>query len=231
MYRALVCAIVVAAVVAGCAPPVSRPAGSGREMPPGFPDGYYQSAATRGEPVFAIEKDRSLVVIEVRRAGALARLGHDHVVASHDVQGFVAPASHRADLFVPLERLAVDEQDLRTQAGFGARPPEEAVEGTRRNMLGPVLHADEHPFATISISQTEAHGELDVAITLNGIEHASQVRASIETQDDEFAVSGRLSLDQSDFGIAPLSILGGAIQVQDRVAIRFTIRARRINRR
>jgi hypothetical protein len=181
--------------------------------------------------VFAIEKDRSLVVIEVRRAGALARLGHDHVVASHDVQGYVAPASHRADLFVPLERLAVDEQDLRTQAGFGARPPVEAVEGTRRNMLGPVLHADEHPFATISISQTEAHGELDVAITLNGIEHASQVRASIETQDDEFTASGRLSLDQSDFGIAPLSILGGAIQVQDRVAIRFTIRARRINRR
>ena len=51
----------------------------------------------------------SRIVIEVRRGGTLAQLGHDHVVVSHDVAGYVAPAEGRADLYVRLDRLVVDE--------------------------------------------------------------------------------------------------------------------------
>ena len=45
---------------------------------------------------------------------------------------------------------------------------------------------------------------------------------------DGLVASGNLALDQTDFGITPLSILAGAIQVQDRVDVRFTIRAREV---
>jgi hypothetical protein len=40
--------------------------------------------------------------------------------------------------------------------------------------------------------------------------------------------SSRGSLAQTSFGIVPYSILAGALQVQDPVAIRFRIRARRM---
>ena len=219
-------AVLVAGLMSACAPPVARLTEGEAQRPHGFPDAYYRQAFERGEPVFRIEPDRSLIVIEVRRAGSLAHLGHDHVVASHDVQGFVAPKDGLSDLYVQLDRLVVDEQGLRTEAGFDARPSEAAIAATRENMLGKVLHVDGHPFAVISVANVEANQVLNVTITLNGITRIARVSAEIETSVDELSVSGELPLDQTDFGIMPLSILGGAIQVQDRVNVRFRIRAR-----
>ena len=42
-------------------------------------------------------------------------------------------------------------------------------------------------------------------------------------------MSGELALRQTDFGITPLSVAGGAIQVQDEVKLRFDIHARRMH--
>ena len=44
------------------------------------------------------------------------------------------------------------------------------------------------------------------------------------------SVSGQLSFDQTEFGITPYSVLGGAIAVQNRVELRFHIVAVRIHR-
>ena len=38
-------------------------------------------------------------------------------------------------------------------------------------------------------------------------------------------VRGRFALRQTDFGLAPLSVLGGLLAVQDEVAIDFDLRA------
>ena len=217
-----------AALTSACAPPVLRPAQGEAQRPDGFPIAHYQRAAERGEAIFRIDAKRSLVVIEVRRGGMLAQAGHDHVVASHDVQGFVAPKDARADLYVQLDRLVVDEPELRKEAGFDTQIPDAAISATRANMLGRVLRVDAHPFALISIAGVDANRYLDVAITLNGVTRNTRIPANTEANADELWITGSLALDQSDFAIAPLSLLGGAIQVQDRVNVRFSIRARRI---
>jgi hypothetical protein len=217
-----------AAFLSACAPTDLRPTQGEERRPAGFPDAYYQRAAERGEPIFHIDAKRSLVVIEVRRGGALAQAGHDHVVASHDVQGFVAPKEARADLYVELDRLVVDEPELRSEAGFDTQISEAAIAATRTNMLGRVLRPETHPFALVSIAGVDANRFLDVAITLNGVTRNMRIPAKIEMSADELSVAGSLALDQSDFGIEPLSLLGGALQVQDRLNVRFSIRARRI---
>src|ERR1700682_3891510 len=51
-------------------------------------DAYYREAIARGSAVYRVDPARSLAVIEVRRGGALARLGHDHVVSSRDISGY-----------------------------------------------------------------------------------------------------------------------------------------------
>jgi hypothetical protein len=43
--------------------------------------------------------------------------------------------------------------------------------------------------------------------------------------DREAIVAGAFTLKQTDFGIVPLSLFGGAIEVQDAVDIRFRLRA------
>src|SRR5947208_14526955 len=111
-------AVFLSTRLAGCAPRLPEPAQGPAAPPADFPEGYYREAAAQGKPVFRVDSRESLVVIEVRRSGSLARLGHDHVVASHEVGGYVAPDEGRADLYVALARLAVDEAALRPEAGF-----------------------------------------------------------------------------------------------------------------
>jgi hypothetical protein len=223
-------AAALAFVLGACAPLV-RELAPPPVLPADFPEGHYREALARGRPVFRVDPAESLVVIEVRRAGSLARLGHDHVVASHEVEGFIAPDEGRADLYVALARMAVDEAPLRAEAGFATQPTESDIEGTRDNMLAKVLEAERFPFAVIRVSGADAKqrsATLDVAITLHGATRTLQAPAQIDADATQMSVAGRLGFDQTDFGITPYSLLGGAIAVQNRVELRFRIRARRL---
>ncbi len=206
----------------------SQPAGRAAILPPSFPLGFYQDAAKRGEPVFEVDPAQSLVVVEVWRAGSLAHLGHDHVVASRDLRGYVAPDERRADLYARLDRLTVDEPQLRAHAGFDTQPSAEDIAGTRRNMLGRVLDAQAHPYALVAVTRKAGALDLDLAITLHGVTRHVPVQAAIESSAGEYTVTGTLAFDQTDFGIRPFSILGGAVAVADRLQLRFSIRAHRI---
>jgi len=226
----LVRAFAVAAVVAGCASPVPRLADVAVEQPAEFPDVYYRQVAARGQPVYEVDPASSLVVIEVRRGGTLARLGHDHVVASHDVRGYLVPADGRADLYLRLDRLVVDEPDLRAEAQFDTQPSDEAIAGTRANMLEK-LGAGAHPWALIAVRDVaiDATGyRMNATLTLNGSTRTMDLSPQIVLSAGEVGVDGRVALEQTSFGITPFSILGGALQVQDRVSVRFRIRARRV---
>lgn len=213
--------LVLAGLVAGCAPHISPPAVVEHlQAPADFPEAYYLQASK----VLHVDPARSLVTIVVRRGGPLARLGHDHVVASHDVRGYVDMAGSRADLYVPLERLAVDEPALRSEAELTTQPSAEAVEGTRRNMLEKVLESARFPFALIHITRSIIDSsKILVTITLRGTMQTFEIPAQTETMPGELKISGIMTFNQTDFGIIPLSILGGALQVQDRLDLRFRI--------
>lgn len=219
---------VLAGLVTGCAPRIfTQPAVEHLRAPADFPESHYRQAEALGRKVLRVDPDRSLVVIDVRRGGSLARLGHDHVVASHDVRGYIDIDGGQADLYVPLDRLAVDEPWLRSEAGLTTHPSKETVESTRRNMLEKVLESGRFPFALIRVTRGATdRSKLIVTITLHGAMHAFEIPAQIETLPGGIEISGHMMFNQTDFGIVPFSILGGAIQVQDRLDLRFRIFAK-----
>jgi YceI-like domain len=153
-------------------------------------------------------------------------------VASHDTQGFVAPDDSRSDLFVRLDTLVVDEADLRADAGLDKPPAATLIAGTRQNMLEKVLDADQFPFASISIrgvDRSVAPVRLDVSITLHGTTRSLDVPVQLVQNADQLHVTGSFTLLQSDFGITPFAILGGAIAVRDQLDVRFDVRAERVS--
>lgn len=199
--------------------------------PPEFPESDYRQAAKLGKPVYRVDPAASIVVIEVRRGGSLARLGHDHVVASHDVTGYVAPGEGRADLYVALAKLAVDEPELRKQAGFDTQPSDSDIEGTRSNMHAHVLETEKYPFALIAVKGADAKQKnpmLAVAVTLHGQTRTFHVPSEIDVDEKSITVSGKLAFKQTDFGITPYALLGGAIAVKDELALRFRVDAKRM---
>lgn len=235
LIAVLTALITLMTLVAGCSQPrleKAQPA-SPQARPADFPAAFYEQAAASGQEVLKVASSRSLVSITVRRAGALASLGHDHVIASRQLQGYVAPRLCRADLYVALDGLSVDEPALRDGAGLDTQPSAADIEGTRTNMLSKVLQTQLHPFARVQVrTAPDADGEvmLAVALTVHGVTRSLRVPARIGREQGTIRISGALSIDQSDFGITPFSILGGAIQVRDRLDLSFDVRAAPVKR-
>ncbi|MES2163518.1 MAG: YceI family protein [Pseudomonadota bacterium] len=173
-----------------------------------------------------IDSAQSLIAVTVRRAGLLARLGHDHLVASRHVTGTVSSKQNRADFQFRLDQLTVDEANLRTAAGLEKQPSADAIDGTRNNMLTKVLEADRYPLVKVHVERGASGQPLQVAITLHGVTRSIAIPAEIREANGVMTVTGSVNLKQSDFGIAPFSVMAGALAVQDQLELRFTLVAK-----
>ena len=218
--------LLACAVLAACTPlpPAPAPA-SAPATPAAMPAPAWQR---QGVQLLHIAPDESLLTITVRRGGALARLGHDHVVASRSLQGVVAPALGRAQFRFRLDEMSVDEAGLRQAAGLTTTPSADAIAGTRHNMLVRVLEAERYPWVSIDARRTGNKQVFDADITLHGVTRTVQLPVRVEQAADgrRLQASGSLLLKQSDFGIVPFAVLGGAMAVQDQMELAFRITAR-----
>ncbi len=235
--------LLLAVVLAGCASqpsPTQAPATA--PLPTQAPAApvhlaWYQDAAKAGKRVWQIDSKASLIAVTVRRGGSLARLGHDHVVASRTVDGMVAPDDGRADFQFRLDQLRVDESDLRQEAGLMTAPSAAAIEGTRTNMLTKVLDAERHPVVALSVVPATASAigtdgakgssTLRLRVRLNGVERSVDVPTMIARSPNGLVATGSFTLLQTDFGITPMSVLGGAITVMDQMELHFRLVAGR----
>lgn len=218
--------------LAACAPLPSRTAAPPPAVPDGFPAGEYARAAARGEPVYRIDPARSRVVVHVHRGGPLARFGHDHVVAIRSVRGYAAfaPSGARADLYAPLAELTVDEPVLRAEAGLDTTPSPADIEATRRNMLERVLEVERFPFVAVRLEAGAGDaGRYRAEVSLHGVTRTVALAARLhESGGGLLQANGQFAVRQTDFGITPFSLLGGALRVEDRLDVAFELHAVRI---
>jgi polyisoprenoid-binding protein YceI len=208
-------------LLAACGQPLAPPAPG-----PTADLDWYRAAAASGAAVYAVDPGASLVAVTVRRAGLMARLGHDHVVASRTLAGYVAPGAGRADVSFRADQMSVDEPQLLRDAGIATQPSAQAVEGTRKNMLGPALEAQRYPVVTLHAERL-AGGRLRIAVTLHGATRWLELPAAVQVDAAQVSASGTARLKQTDFGITPFSAGGGLLSVQDELEVRYHIVARR----
>jgi hypothetical protein len=226
--------VLAALVLAGAcrAPPdrgTAATIGNGAPSPRTATTQFAQAEAWRVDP------ERTVVTIIVRRAGPLARLGHDHVITSADERGNVwigsTPAESAFELELPVDRFEVDLPGPRAAAGaeFAAPVPDEARAGTRQNMLRKEV-LDAAGFPVITVRSIAASGDwpqpvIRLNVTLRGATREYEIPVGIERDANGVTARGEIRLNQSDFGITPFSVAGGAIQVADTLEVRFEIAA------
>jgi polyisoprenoid-binding protein YceI len=166
----------------------------------------------------------------------MARLGHNHVIASHQLTGPVYitddPFGTRFDIGFPVSELTVDEPALRAAAGpdFSASVPESAREGTRNNLLSEaLLDAARFPSVRLRATDVRAAGEaydVGVEVTLKGNTHQLRVPVTVRRQDGAILASGEFPLKQSELGLKPFTVALGALVVVDDMRVRFDLVAR-----
>jgi hypothetical protein len=225
-----ICSVgVLALLLGGCgapklrqaAPPISTGAAPSRGSPPGR--------------VYRVDENQSELRVLVYRAGALARFGHNHVIVNRAVRGSVsvadaagaaASASGSAfSLTVPVAGFVVDDVQARREEGsdFAAEVPDDARTGTLHNMLSTaVLDADEFPAILVSGVEVAA-STAAVAFSVAGHESKIDVPFALQIDAAHLVASGTLEVRQSALGLAPYSLMLGALQVQDTMTIKFKI--------
>jgi polyisoprenoid-binding protein YceI len=185
---------------------------------------------------YRVDPQQSSLRILVYRGGTMARLGHNHVISSADLQGHVwrgaTAESSGFEIEVPVNTLIVDDNAARAEEGedFPLNVSEDAKAGTKANMLRTTL-LDGERYPEISIRATRITGNTaspDVVASMRIKDQTREIRlpVTLTEADGALVVQGSFEIRQSDFGITPLSIAMGALTVQDTVKIKFRLVAR-----
>lgn len=223
---------VVSSLLAGCATRRTEPVpGPAAKAPAAAAAAGV--AIPAGAKVFDIDPRRSFVTVRVYRSGPMARLGHNHVITSEEETGFAwrgpTPADSGFELKVPVSSLVVDDPAARVAAGadFEGSVPESAREGTQKNLLRTeVLDAARFPDVTVRAGALGGTWQDPVAhadVTLKGVTRRIEVPFDLADAGGKLTARGTFRLRQSEFGMVPFSVAGGAIQVADEVVLGFEI--------
>lgn len=214
-----------AVVLSGCSPPTTPDTTA---LPPAF-----DPARFRGGETYHILPQASQIRIQVYRSGPLARLGHNHIISTREIRGRVyrheEPRNSGIVLQLPVNDFEVDDPTLRATAGpaFAGVPSAKDVAGTRYNMLGEqVLDAGRYPIISItSVTVSGSGNTLDalMRVTVRGVSTDIKVPIHVQRENRSIIIKGEAGISQTELGIAPFSILMGAIAVQDNIIVQFEL--------
>jgi hypothetical protein len=191
----------------------------------------------RGATVYEVSPQNTQLSIFVFRGGKFSRLGHNHVMTSQHVAGrvWVHPEFARSgfELSFPVVQLVVDDAEARRAAGSDFPPdiPQSDKDGTRKNMLrAEVLDSERYPevkLRSAHVGGTLQAPQVTASITIRDATHDVEVPVKIAIEGAKLSASGEFDVLQTQFGIKPFSVALGALEVQDRLHIKFKVTAMR----
>jgi hypothetical protein len=223
--------ICLSVLLAACPRPVRPPA----PVPTVPPTPSPSAPDTRGATVYEVDSRSSQLSILVLRGGKLSRLGHNHVMTSRDVSGraWLHPEFARSgfELSFPVMQLVVDDPQARREAGSDFPPdiPQSDKDGTRKNMLKPEL-LDGERYPEVKVQAAKVGGtlqapEVTARITIKEVSRDVRVPVKMAVEGGRLTASGEFDVLQTEFGIKPFSVALGALEVQDKLHIKFNITA------
>jgi polyisoprenoid-binding protein YceI len=199
-------------------------------------EGAREMAIPANSTEYKVVSGESLLQILVYRGGAMARLGHNHVIASNRLEGsaYVTddPVQTRFDVHFPVNELTVDEPEQREKAGADFPPgvPESARIGTRNNLLSEaLLDGANHPEIRLRAIDVVRAGEgydIGVEITIKDLVRVVRVPTKVVRSDGALTATGEFPLKQSELGLKPFSVAMGTLVVLDDMKVRFELTAR-----
>jgi polyisoprenoid-binding protein YceI len=167
----------------------------------------------------AIDTRKSVMTVHVSSAGVFGAFGHDHDITAPITSGR-AEVSPR-----PSVELRVDARALRVS---GEKESEKDRAKVQATMLGPeVLDSDRHPEIVFRSTAVEPSGSGGWRVQGNLTLHGQTRPVSVEVSEKQGRYVGSARFKQSEFGIKPVKVAGGAVKVKDEVRIAFDIQLAR----
>jgi polyisoprenoid-binding protein YceI len=186
----------------------------------------------RPEPAlgsYVLDKSASRFTVRAFASGMLSVMGHNPTIAIRD---FTGEAN-----FDPAEP---EKSSLRIQIRANSLEVTDDVKSSDRKEMEStmnlkVLESANYPTITFEGAATSANklSEGRFQVTMNGtlslrsVTGKVPVTTQVTLMGDMLRASGEFSLLQSDYGIAPVSVAGGALKLKDELKFTFDIVARK----
>ena len=161
-----------------------------------------------------VDTERSTVTVRVYKAGLFRAFADDHIVQAPLAEGSFDEA-------VPHIQIVIDPRRMRVlDPGLSEKDRQEV----QARMLGPEV-LDVNRFQRISFHSITAE-RLDAGkwLVRGELELHGRIREiSLNAYLEKGRYKGSATLRQSDYGIAPISIVGGTVKVKDEIRIDFDV--------
>ena len=133
----------------------------------------------------------------------------------------------RLEIRFPVTALDVDPPAERGLYRLDTEPDADDVAGTKTNLLGKVLDADNWPFITMAASgfrKQDHRASAEVTFWVRGRPYTSRQTFNLSHDHSNVRVDGAFTLRQTELGMEPFSALGGGLRVADEMEIHFSAR-------
>ena len=173
------------------------------------------AGGTADHPPGGIDVSQSHVTVRVFKQGVFAGFAHNHEIAA-PIEKAEIGASDPPSVTVEFAsgKLKVEDPD-------GSAKERATVQA---NMLGPeVLDTQQYPEIRFHSTEVKAEGpgkwEVAGELSLHGQTHP----VSFQVSEADGQYRGQAKLKQTEFGIKPIRIAGGAVKVKDEVVVEFAV--------
>jgi polyisoprenoid-binding protein YceI len=182
---------------------------------------------------YRIGSEGSRFTVQAFTTGLLSFLGHDPTFVARDLSGelWLGPQeSGGAGL-----RLMVNADSLELAGGASPKDRAEIEARMRGEVLGTAAHRDVRFESTTvtpaRLSDDRYRLRIEGMLSLRGVTKPHTVEAEMTVFDDAVRLTGESALWQSDYGIEPVTALGGAVRLKDQLRITFDLVGRLADQR
>jgi polyisoprenoid-binding protein YceI len=173
------------------------------------------ATAAPGAETRPIDAEHSTLTVFVYKSGLFSAFADDHVIRAPIVSGSVSP---EAPLGVEIRVRSANLKVLDPGMADGKR-----AEVQTRMLGADVLDSEKYPDIVFTSTAIESVGPDRWTVTgrlsIHGVTRPTTV--SVARQDSRYR--GTVVLKQRDFGIEPISIVGGTVKVKDEFKVEFDI--------
>jgi polyisoprenoid-binding protein YceI len=178
-----------------------------------------------------IDPGQTTITLQVGRTGIFAFAGHDHEVIVPAMQGQIT--LDRSNVSRSTVSVTFDATALKV-TGKG-EPPGDVPEVQRVMLSDQVLDVQRYPTITfqsrqVSVAKQSANQmtlRMTGDLTLHGVTRPLDVPVTVQLAADGLRADGRASVQQSQFGIRPVTAGAGTVRVKDEVEVVLSVTARR----
>jgi len=165
----------------------------------------------------AIDPASSVITVRVYKSGLFSMFAHDHLIQARGPEGIAerGPSPH-IEIRLSARQLKVVDPGTsdRERAEI-----QQAMEDT-------VLEVNRYPEIRFQSTSIDAQAPGRFLVRGNLSLHGRTLPISLVVQGSGKSYKGKTTLRQTDFGIEPIKIAGGAIRVKDQISIEFDITMR-----